>query len=134
MVIFVLCQNKDEELSQHILTTNNNIKIYFQGEKEGRNSNFYSNRHEPPITSTVWPLSEYTFTRPTHSQRISTVYPGRKKATIKQLFISTRPRRSPLATVPNEPVNYSDMIPNNFTGTANSASFYQVRLLNNFNF
>ena len=113
--------------------TSNIIQKYFQDEKD-RNSNFYSGGYDTPITSTVSPLSGYTFTRSANSQRISIVHPRRKNAVLKQLFMSARPRRSPLATVENEPVNYSDMIANNFTGTANSASYYKVRLLDNFNF
>ena len=85
-----------------------------------------------PITSAMWPSSEYAFRNPSHLQTMSTLNPEHRRVTLKQLFLTTRHRRSPLATVLNEQVNYSAMIPNNFTGTANHASYsYQVRQENN---
>ena len=81
-------------------------------------------------TATAWPMSETElFTMPpySHKQFLSTAYPGTKRATINQLRLSTRARRSPFETVMNEQVNHARMIPNNYTSTsAHSASYYQI--------
>ena len=80
----------------------------------------------------MWSLPNNELDKQTsNSPSMSTDYPGRKRSTLEQLFRFTRPRRSPLETSLNDQVNYSAMIPNNYTSTAHSASYYQVRLFDN---
>ena len=89
-----------------------------------KNSGLYTREgRRPEIVN--WPKSDIELLRQSINQnKMTTVYPERNKSTLQQLLLSTRPRRSPLQTVMNQQVNYSNLIPNNYTTNVNTASYY----------